>query len=77
MTDIYNRLRLLVILAMLYGVFSLAGQIIASKTIVIFGFTTTAGVFFMAATFPINSIITETYGYKVMRELIFSTLIIF
>ena len=76
MTDIYNRLRLLVILAMLYGVFSLAGQIIASKTIVIFGFTTTAGVFFMAATFPINSIITETYGYKVMRELIFSTLII-
>ena len=71
-----NKLRLLVILAMLYGIFSLAGQIIASKTILICGFTTSAGVFFMAATFPINSIITETFGYKIMRELIFSTLAI-
>ena len=71
-----NKLRLLVILAMLYGIFSLAGQIIASKTILICGFTTSAGVFFMAATFPINSIITETFGYKTMRELIFSTLAI-
>jgi len=71
-----RKLSLLIILTVLYGVLSLAGQVIASKTIVIFGLTTTAGVFFMSGTFPINSIITENFGSKVMRELIFSTLFV-
>ena len=68
-------IQLLAMLAMLYGALSIAGQIMAAKTFAIFGIATTAGVFFMSATFPLNAIITQQYGRKVMKSLISSTLI--
>lgn len=70
-----NSLRTLTILAMLYGALSIAGQVMAAKTFEILGIATTAGVFFMSATFPLNAIITQRYGRSLMKTLIASTLI--
>lgn len=67
--------QLLAMLAMLYGALSIAGQIMAAKTFTIFGIATTAGVFFMSATFPLNAIITQQYGRNVIKSLISSTLV--
>lgn len=74
-TELNSKMIMLSVLAMLYGVLSICGQIMASKTVVIFGITASGGVFFMASTFPLNSIITQRYGYKIMRCLILATLV--
>ncbi|QLE78914.1 queuosine precursor transporter [Francisella sp. Scap27] len=74
-SEINSKMIMLATLAMLYGVLSICGQVMASKTVVIFGITASGGVFFMASTFPLNSVITQRYGYKIMRSLILVTLV--
>lgn len=74
-SEFNSKMIMLSILTMLYGVLTICGQIMASKTIVVFGITVSCGVFFMASTFPLNSTITRRFGYKIMRSLIFATLV--
>jgi len=63
------------LIAMLFGAMLITSNIAASKLILIFGFTMTGGAFCYPFTYVLGNIITEVYGYKRARQLIWGAII--
>ena len=58
------------IVAMLYSAFLILSNLIASKIIVVFGLNVTAALVFFPITYIFDDILTEVYGFKVSRRVI-------
>jgi len=73
---IYNQTRqfkYFSLLAMLFACFLITSNIASSKLIQIFGITLTAGTLPYTFTYSLGNIITEVYGYKRARQLIWGS----
>lgn len=66
--------RLYTLIAMLFGVSLLVSNILSSKLISVFGITMTGGALAFPMTYAFGDILTEVYGYKRARQLIWGTI---
>ncbi|MBY0379497.1 MAG: queuosine precursor transporter [Burkholderiales bacterium] len=75
-TNIYSSTVIFPFLAMLFSSCLVISNIVSQKLVPFFGFTITGGNFIYMLTYILGDIITEVYGYKKSRQLIWATIII-
>lgn len=72
-TEIYSSTVIFPFLAMLFSSCLVISNIVSQKLVPFFGFTITGGNFIYMLTYILGDIITEVYGYKKSRQLIWAT----